>query len=107
MSKMIQITGMLDLEIERRKLRNTGVLKTTSGNVAKQKSKTETRHSTKGSTSLTALKMIAKQGTDEKSLLELWKTDLLDKLTTKIARIYKIDNIVMEARRKEIKGQKK
>ena len=107
MSEMVQITGVPDLETEGRKLRNTGVLKATSGNAAKRKSKTETRHSTKGSTSLTALKMIAKQGADEKSLLEEWKTDLLDKLTTEIAQIHKVHNIAMEAQREEIEGQKK
>lgn len=69
MSKRWQILGSPDLQIERSKLRKTGALKATSGNAAKRKAKTETRHGTR-STSLTALKMIAKQGADEKSQLE-------------------------------------
>ncbi len=107
MSERLQITGVPDLQIGKSELRNTGVLKATSGNAAKRKSKTETRHSTKGSTSLTALKMIAKQGADEKSLLEEWKTDLLDKLTSEIAQIHEAHNIAMEAQREEMEGQKK
>ena len=69
MNETLQILGIPDLQIERSKLGNTGVLKTTSGNAAKRKAKTETRHGIK-STSLTMLKMIAKQGADEKSQLE-------------------------------------
>lgn len=106
MSERLQILGSPDLQIERSKLRNTGILKATSGNAAKRKAKTETRHGT-GSTSLTALKMIAKQGADEKSQLEEWKADLLDKLTGEIAQIHKVNNIAIEAQREEMEGQKK
>lgn len=51
--------------------------------------------------------MIAKQRADKKLLLEEWKTNLLDKLTSEIAQIYKVYHIVMEAQRKEMEGQKK
>ena len=52
-------------------MRNPGVLKATSGNAAKRKGKAEMRHGAKErSTSLTALKMIARQGANEKSQLE-------------------------------------
>lgn len=51
--------------------------------------------------------MIAKQGADEKSQLEEWKADLLDKLTGKIAQIHKVHNIAIEAQREEMQGQKK
>ncbi len=105
-SERLQIIGSPDLQIERSKLRNTGVLKATSGNAAKRKAKTETRHGTKGSTSLTALKMIAKQGADEKSQLEEWKADLLHKLTGEIAQIHKAHDIAMEAQREEMEGQR-
>lgn len=51
--------------------------------------------------------MIAKQGADKKSLLEEWKTNLLDKLTSEIAQIYKVYNIAMETQHEEMEGQKK
>ena len=105
MNETQQILGAPDLQIERRKLRNNGVLRTTSGNTVKRKGKTETRHST--TTSLTALKMIAKQGADEKSQLEEWKANLLDKLTSEIAAIHKLHNNAIEAQREEMEGQKK
>ena len=105
-SERLQIVGSPDLQMERRKLRNTGVLKATSGNATKRKAKTETRHSTKGSTSLTTLKMIAKQGADEKSQLEEWKADLLHKLTGEIAQIHKAHDIAIEAQREEMEGQR-
>lgn len=105
MSQSLQILGTPDLQIERRKLRNTGVLKTPSGNATKRKAKTETRHGT--ATNLSALKMIAKQGADEKSQLEEWKANLLDKLTSEIAEINKVHNIAIEAQREEMEGLKK
>ena len=51
--------------------------------------------------------MIAKQGADEKSQLENWKTDLLNKLTSQIAEIHKAHNIAMEAQREELENQRK
>lgn len=51
--------------------------------------------------------MIAKQGVDEKSLLEKEKTDLPDKLISKIAQIYKVHNIIIKAQREKMKRQKK
>ncbi len=67
------ITRQLELELERNQLGNPGVLKAISGNAAKWKAKAETRHGAKErSTSLTALKMIARQGADEKSQLEVF-----------------------------------
>ncbi len=66
----------------------------------------ETRHGAKErSTSLTTLKMIAKQEVDEKSQLENWKTDLLNKLTSEIAEIYKAHNIAMEAKREALENE--
>lgn len=51
--------------------------------------------------------MIARQEVDKKSQLEDWKTDLLNKLISKIAPIYKAHNIVIEAQNEEIENQQK
>ena len=40
--------------------------------------------------------MIARQGADEKLQLKDWKSDLLNKLTSKIAQIHKVNNIAIE-----------
>ncbi len=65
--QILQITYQKELQTERNELGNPGVLKPTSGNAAIQKAKTDTRHGVKErSTNLTALRMIARQGADEK-----------------------------------------
>lgn len=69
-SEGLQIMGAPELQAERSESRNARVLKATSGNATKRKVKAETRHGAKGSTSLAALKMIAKQGANDKSQLE-------------------------------------
>ena len=85
-SQSLMITRQLELEMERNQLGNPGVLKPISGNAAIGKAKAETRHGAKErSTNMTALKMIAKQGADEKLQLEDWKTGLLNRLTSEIA----------------------
>lgn len=82
------------------------VLQPVSGNAAgdrKMKRKAETRHAAKeGSTSLNALEMIARQGAGEKSQLEEWKANPLNKLTSEIAQIHKVHKIAMEAQREEM-----
>lgn len=106
-SQSLLITRQFELEMEKNQLGNPGVLKAISGNAAKWKAKAETRHSAKErSTSLAALKMIARQGADEKSQLEEWKTELLNKLTSEIAQIHEAHNIAMEAQREEIENQR-
>lgn len=107
MGENLQISGVPELQTERCESRNSGVLKATSGNAAKWKAKAETRHGAKErSTSLTALKMIARQGADEKSQLEKWKTELLHNLTKEIAEIHKAHNNPMETQREEMKRQR-
>lgn len=69
-SDNLQIIGLPNLLIEKSKLTNTKVLKTTSKNETKQKAKTEMNHGTKKSINLTTFKMIAKQSANEKSYLE-------------------------------------
>ncbi len=99
----LQPTCQSGLEIERNQLGNPGVLKATSGNAAKRKGKAETRLGVKDrSTNLAALKMIARQGADEKSQLEEWKTDLLHNLTKEIAQIHKAHDMAMEAQRSDV-----
>ena len=107
-SQNMMITRQLEREMEKNQLGNSGVLKATSGNATKRRTKgAETRHGAKErSTSLTTLKMIAKQGADEKSQLENWKTNLLNKLTSEIAEIHKAHNIAMEAQREELENQR-
>lgn len=62
--------------------------------------KAETRHGEKErSTNLTALRMITRQGADEKSQLEEWKADLLHNLTNEI---HKVHDDAIEAQCKEI-----
>lgn len=59
------------------------------------------------SRNLTALRLIAQQGVDEKSQLKEWKADPLSNLTSEIAQIYKAHDDVMEAQREEMERQRK
>ena len=103
----LQIMGQEELETERNQLGNPGILKATSGNAAIRKAKAETRHGAKDRpTNLTALRMIARQGADEKSQLEEWKAELLNDLTSEIAQIHKVHNDAMKVQREEIKRQR-
>lgn len=103
----LQIICQKELQTERNELGNPGILKPTSGNAAIRKAKTETRHGVKErSTNLTALRMIARQGADEKSQPEEWKTELLHNLTKEIAQIHKAHNIAMEGQREEMESQR-
>lgn len=71
------------------------------------KGRAETRHGVKErSTNLAALRLIARQGADEKSQLEGWKTDLLSNLTAEIAQIHKAHKDAMEAQREEMERQR-
>lgn len=97
------IVHQLEQEMGKNQLGNHGVLKATSGNVVKRKTKAETRHGAKErSTSLATLKLIAKQGADEKSQLEEWKNNLLKNLTKEIAQIHKAHNNTMEEQHGEM-----
>lgn len=51
--------------------------------------------------------MIARQEIDKKSQLEECKTDVLNKLTSKIVPIYKAHNIIIEVQNEEIENQQK
>ena len=84
------------------------ILQPVSGNGGRKlKGRAETRHVAKEkSTNLAALKLIARQGADEKSQLEEWKTDLLSNLTAEIAQIHKVHEDAMEAQREEIERQR-
>lgn len=76
------ITRQMDQELDCHQ-----VLQPVSGNGAgrKGKGKIETcRNAKDRPTSITALKLIAKQGADEKAQLDEWKEDLMAKLTSEI-----------------------
>ena len=90
------------------RMRQRSVLQPVSGNGGrKMKAKAETRHGAKErSTNLTALRLIARQGAEEKSQLEEWKTDLLLNLTNEIAQIHKAQDDAMEAQHEEIERQR-
>ena len=63
----------------------------------KTKGKAETRRGVKvRSTNLTALKMIARQGADEKSQLEEWKAGLMNDRATEISQLHKMHEEAME-----------
>lgn len=73
----------------------------------KMKGKMETRHGVKErATSVAALKMIARQGADEKSQLEEWKTGLMDSLTAKISQLHKMHEEAIEVQREEMEKQR-
>lgn len=60
-SQSLMISRQLERKMEKNQLGNPEILKVTCGNAAKRKPKAETRHGAEErSTSLTALKMIAK-----------------------------------------------
>ncbi len=106
-SQSLMITRQLELEMERTQLGNPGVLKPISGNAAIGKAKAETRHGAKEkSINMTALKMIARQGADEKLQLEDWKTGLLNRLISEIAQIHKAHNIAIELQCEEMENQR-
>lgn len=66
----------------------------------------ETRHGAKERTSMPALKLIARQGADEKSHLKEWKADLLNNLTAEISQIHKVHEEAMEVQREEMEKQR-
>ena len=106
-SQSLQTACQSELETERTQLGNPGVLKPISGNAVIRKAKAETRHGAKDrSSNLAALRMIARQGADEKSQLEEWKAVILDSLTKEIAQIHRVHNNAMEAQREEIENQR-
>ena len=74
----------------------------------KMKGKMETRHGVKKrATSMIALKMIARQGADEKLQLEEWKTGLMDSLTAEISQLHsKMHEEAIEIQRKEMEKQR-
>ncbi len=107
MNQSLQIACQPELETERNQLGNPGVLKPISGNAGIRKAKAATRHGAKDrSSNLTALKIIARQGADEKSQFEDWKAESLENLTKEIAQIHRVHNNAMEAQREEIENQR-
>lgn len=85
------------------------VLQPVSGNGAGRegKGKIETRYSAKERpSSITALKLIAKQGADEKSQLEEWNEDLLTKLPSEVAQLQRAHGEAMEAQYQEMEKQR-
>ena len=79
-----------------------GVLKATGG--VGGKGKIETRQSAKDRTaSITARKLIAKQGADEKAQLEQWKEDMVAKFTSEIAQL---QNEAVQAQYREMENQR-
>lgn len=98
------ITRQMDQELDCHQ-----VLQLVSGNGAgrKGKGKIETRHSAKDRpTSITALKLIAKQGADKKAQLKEWKEDLMAKLTSEMVQLQKAHEEAMEAQYQEIDRQR-
>ena len=98
------ITRQMDQELDCHQ-----VLQPVSGNGTgrKGKGKIEARHSAKDRpTSITALKLIAKQGADEKAQLEEWKEDLMTKLTSEVAQLQRTYEEPMEAQYQEIEKQR-
>ena len=106
-SQSMMITCQLELEMERNQLGNFGVLKPISGNAVIGKAKAETQYGAKKrSTNMTALKMIVRQGVNKKLQLEDQKTNLLNKLISEIAQIYKAHNIAIKLQREEIENER-
>lgn len=98
------ITRQMDQEIDCHQ-----VLQPVGGNGAgrKGKGKVEARHSAKDRpTSITALKLIAKQGANDKAQLEEWKEELMAKLTSEVVQLQKAHKEAMEAQYQEIKRQR-
>lgn len=91
------ITRQMDSEIEKSQGK---ILEPVSGNGAgrKTKSKAETRLGAKERPrSITALKLIARQGANEKVQLEQWKKEVITKLASDLAQLQKGHSEAMEA----------
>lgn len=89
--------------------RNQGlILQPVSGNGAGRKGKgeIETRHGGKERPNMSALKLIARQGADEKAQLEEWKASLMEDLTSEITQLQKSHEEAMEAQREEMERQR-
>lgn len=87
----------------------TMILQPVSGNGAgrKAKGKIETRLGTKERpSSITALKLIARQGADEKAQLEEWKNELMTKLASELAQLQQGHSEPMEAQYQEMERQR-
>lgn len=100
------ITRHIGLEIDSSQ---ATILQPVSGNGAgrKAKSKTETRHGGKERpSSITALKMIAKQGADEKAQLEEWKAELMTTLASEIDQLQRAHGEAVEAQYQEMERQR-
>ena len=71
------------------------------------KSKAETRHGGKERpNSINALKMIAKQGADEKAQLEEWKAELMTTLASEIDQLQRAHGEAVEAQYQEMERQR-
>lgn len=84
------------------------ILQPVSGNGAgrKGKGKIEARHGGKERpANVSALRLTARQGADEKAQLDEWKDIVMRALTNEIAQIQKLHEEAMEAQRKEIERQ--
>lgn len=84
---------------------NAGIFKAANG--ARGKRKIETRQSVKDQpVSITALKLIAKQGADEKAELEQWIEEFVVKLTYEVAQLRKAHEETMQAQYQETENQR-
>ena len=81
---------------------NAGVLKAAGG-----KGKLETRQSAKDRpASITALKLIPKQGADEKAELEQWKEDFLARIACEMTQLRETHKETMQAQYREMENQR-
>ncbi len=81
---------------------NAGVLKAAGG-----KGKLETRQSAKDRpASITALKLIAKQGADEKAELEQWKEDFVARIACEMTQLRETHEETMQAQYREMENQR-
>lgn len=81
---------------------SAGILKAAGG-----KGKIEMRHSAKDrSASITALKLIAKQGAGEKAQLDQWKKDFVVKITYEMSQLQKAHKEAMQVQYREMENQR-
>ncbi|MCJ1349623.1 hypothetical protein MMC31_007864, partial [Peltigera leucophlebia] len=100
------ITRQMGLEIDSSQ---ATVLQPVSGNGAgrKAKGKADARHGGKERpSSITALKLIAKQGADEKAQLEEWKAELMTVLASEIKQLQEAHGEAVEAQFQEMEKQR-
>lgn len=100
------ITRQMSLEVDSSQV---SILQPVSGNAAgrKAKGKAEARHGGKERpSSITALKLIAKQGVDEKAQLKDWKAELMAILASEIKQLQDAHGEAVEAQYQEMEKQR-